>query len=300
MRTVERRASKWWVKPALALILAGMFMLQWFGAVQKRGPKQPPPFENALVVALAGGFTLTYGIFWLVWLLPSSVAVNERGFTKEKWFMPFDGIAAHAWFPATDFSTLLLVGKDGSRNLFGVPKGDVETKLREILAEKNVPENALLKPFLTTDLKPSTAVGLLTLAPVGVMVALGGALTLHGVLITGLKRELKDANLAWHEDWEKLKSNLAQEGVPIEKLPEEPLGKRPPSKKAMNVQLYLMLAPLVCFVVIAFLAMFLVRSRVEVKNLRDLKLAQFAADGGIPARGGEVSSENSPEKLKPS
>lgn len=296
MRTVERRTTNWWLKPAMALLLAGMFMLQWFGATQKGGPKKPPPFENALAVALIGGFTMSYGIFWLVWLLPSSVSVNERGFAREKWFMPFDGIGAHAWFPAADFSTLLLVGKDGSRSLLGVPKGEVETKLREILTEKRVPEDASLKPFEVKELKPSTAASLLTLAPVGVMVALGGAVMLHGVLITGLKRELSDANLAWQQDWKTLKTNLAREGVPIEKLPEEPLGKRPPSQKSLNAQRYLMLAPPVCFVVIAFLAMFLLRSRIEVKNLRELKRLEPLPSNGQTASDGETDRKSCPEK----
>lgn len=268
MRTVGKRVTNWWVKPVLVLGLAGLFLLQWYLATLKEGPKRPPPFESALWVALGGSFAMIYGIPWLVWLVPSSVTANERGFTKDKWFMPFENLAAHAWFPADEFSTLLLVDKDGGRTLFGVPKNETEAKLRTILRERNVPEDLTLKPFTEQNLQPTTRGGLAILAPAMFVILYFGLIGAHTVLIAQLNRESRFLRDQASRDWMKLKESLVQDGVAREKLSANPIEQHRSSPKAIAIQRYLIFAPMVCLTVIVFLSIELLKKRMIVRNLK--------------------------------
>lgn len=270
MRTVGKRVTNWWVKPVLVLGLAGLFLLQWYLATLKEGPKNPPPFDSVLWVVLGGSCVIIYGIPWLVWLLPSPVSVNERGFTQEKLFMPFENLAAHAWFPADEFSTLLLVDKAGGRKLFGVPKGETEAKLKAVLRERNVPEDSTLKPFVETQLQPTVLGGMAILAPAFSVILLFGLLGGHAVLVTHLTRESKNTREQASRDWLEVRTELIKEGIPPEKLPASPFENYRSTPKALAIQRYLVLAPVVCLIAIVFLAVSVLKYRMQMKNLQRL------------------------------
>lgn len=288
MKRLERRVTNWWLKPTLALLLAGMFLFQWYLATLKDGPTKPLPFETIFPFVLAGSFLMIYGTGWLTWMLPSRVSVFEQGFREDKWFMQFENMAAHAWFPAEDFSTLLLVGKDGYRKLLGVPSGEVETKLRAILAEKKVVEDSSLKPFSEAELKPTVAGGLLTLAPVLVVAFFVGMLGTHAVLISHLKREMKSANEESRRDWQTMRTKLIRDVITPERLPVDPPGEIPASAKVIWLQRYLVFAPLVYLCVVIFLSVLLVKYWSQSKNLQRL-LDEKKQEHGRPTTNGQFA-----------
>ena len=279
MRQMEKRVLNWWVKPVFGLGLASVFLLQWYAATLKDGPQKPPPFEQTLVVAICGGIILAYGTFWLAQILPDSVAVNERGFQRGKRFMPFDQLAAHAWFPASEFSTLLLVGKDQSRRLLGVPKNETEAKLRKILSDHKIPEDPSLKPFVETELNPSVWGGLVLVAPLLIVVAFFGLFAAHTTLVTQLKREAKITDEQARQDWLTLRTKLVKEGVAPEKLPANPYEQRPASDKMRGLKLYFLLAPFIYLIAMLILGVIALLYRVRANNLQALLEAKSAAQG---------------------
>ncbi len=270
MRTLEKRVTNWWVKPACTLGMTGMFMLQWYLATLKDGPRRPPPFEYALAGAFVCGVFIVYGIAWVIWMVPSGMIVTDRGFQLEKRILLFEEIAVHAWFAAPEFSTLLLIDKAGSRKLFGVPKGETEAKLRAILRERNVPEDSTLKPFVETQLQPTVLGGLAFAAPVLIPVLFFGLLGAHVALIAHLTRESKNTREQASRDWLEVRTGLIKEGIPPEKLPASPFENYRSTPKALAIQRSLVLAPVVCLIAIVFLAVSVLKCRIQIKNLQGL------------------------------
>lgn len=283
MRQVEMRAVNWWVMPALAVGLASLFLLQWYLATLKGGPNKPPPFENALVVALGGGFLMIYGVAWIIRAIPSSITVTQDGFRREKWGMSFERIAAHAWFPAAEFSTLLLVDKDGGRTLLGVPKDETEIQLRAILRERSVPEDPTLKPFVEEELQPTFQGGLAMVGPFLVVALYFGLLGAHTALIVHLSRESKITREHASRDWLKTREGLIQEGISPEKVPVNPIEQHRSSPKAIAIQRYLLFAPMVCLTAILFMAIAVLTYRMKLKRLEKL-FAEKEKPTGFPAQ----------------
>ena len=193
--------------------------------------------------------------------------------------MPFDQLAAHAWFPASEFSTLLLVGKDQSRSLLGVPKNETEAKLRKILSDHKIPEDPSLKPFVETELKPSVWGGLVLVAPLLIMVVFLGLFAAHTTLVTQLNRKAKIANEQARQDWLTLRTKLVKEGVAPEKLPASPFEQRPVSDRMRALHIYFRFAPFIYLIAMLILGVTTLLYRVRTNNLQALLEEKSAAQG---------------------
>jgi len=140
---VAAAKTKWWHKPAVALLIAGSLLLSWLQAGCNPN-NQRPPFAVVLPLSIPGGLVLAYGIPWLYSLCPANIMVfKDRlcrvvGDTHQAW--KWADISAYGWLDCGEYDLLVLEHCKGFQVLVGVPRDVSRAELEHFLANRGQEE----------------------------------------------------------------------------------------------------------------------------------------------------------------